>query len=138
MIPLNVALDSRLLSSNARISSKSAKPSAQTGRRIRGPSKPAKSIATVFRNLTEKDMNFKSTKSTENNIGPNPGFLPGIFFGGGESIIMQISFVMLLFSDQISGKGKVSKGGTASGGGRPRAPPCPLWKKARINYTLKT
>ena len=34
-----------------------------------------------------------------------PGFLPGIFFGGGgaESVVMQISFVMLLFSDQISG-----------------------------------
>ena len=36
------------------------------------------------------------------------GFLPGIFLGG-ESIVMQISFVMLiflLFSNQFFGKGK--------------------------------
>ena len=46
-------------------------------------------------------------------------FLPGIFSGGAKSIVMQISFVMLiflLFSDQISGGGKVSEGQTASGG----------------------
>ena len=40
------------------------------------------------------------------------GFLPGIFSGGTKSIVMQISFVMLiflLFSDQISrGGAKVS------------------------------
>ena len=45
-----------------------------------------------------------------------------VFQGGGaKSIVMQISFVMLifpLFSDQISGGAKVSEGGqTASGGG---------------------
>ena len=36
------------------------------------------------------------------------GFLLGIFFkgGGAKSIVVQISFVMLLFSDQISGRGK--------------------------------
>ena len=40
------------------------------------------------------------------------GFLPGIFSrGGAKSIVMQISFVMLLFSDQISQRGKVSEGG---------------------------
>ena len=41
------------------------------------------------------------------------GFLPGIFFSGAKSIVMQISFVMLiflLFSDQISGGTKVSEG----------------------------
>ena len=43
------------------------------------------------------------------------GFLPGIF--SGESIVMQISFVMLLFSDQISRGGKSFQGG--GGGGRP-------------------
>ena len=36
------------------------------------------------------------------------GFLLGIFQGG--SIVMQISFVMLLFSDQISGRGKSFQG----------------------------
>ena len=49
-------------------------------------------------------------------------------FRGAKSIVMQISFVMLiflLFSDQISGGAKVSEGGTASGGR-------PLWKKARV------
>ena len=40
------------------------------------------------------------------------------FFQGAKSIVMQISYVMLLFSDQISGRGKVSEGGG------------PLWKKA--------
>ena len=59
---------------------------------------------------------------------PHPGFLPGIThilaffqqFRGAKSIVMQISFVMLiflLFSDQISG------GQTASGG-VPLPPPC--------------
>ena len=37
---------------------------------------------------------------------------------------MQISFVMLLFSNQVSGRGQ-----TASGGGRPLPPP---WKKASL------
>ena len=52
---------------NARISTKSAKPSAQSGRWLRWPSKPAKS--TILRILTE--TNSKSTKSTENGIGFN-------------------------------------------------------------------
>ena len=44
--------------------------------------------------------------------GVKAGFHPGIFSGGGaKSIVMQVSFVMLLFSDQISGRGKVSGGG---------------------------
>ena len=45
-----------------------------------------------------------------------PGFLPGIFEGGTKSIVMQISFVMLiflLFWNQISG-GEVSEGGGAN------------------------
>ena len=46
-----------------------------------------------------------------------PGFLPGIFSRGwGKSIVVQISFVMLLFSAQISRGAKVSRGQTASGG----------------------
>ena len=56
-----------------------------------------------------------------------PGFLLGIFSGEAKSIVMQISFVMLLFSDQISGRGKSFQGGqTASGGAnclRGGAPP---------------
>ena len=53
---------------NARISAKSAKPAkpVQRGRMFRRPSKPAKS--TVYRLLTETNMNSKSTK---NGIGPN-------------------------------------------------------------------
>ena len=62
-------LDSGFLSPNAVISAKSGKPSAQRGRRFRRPSKPAKS--TVFRILTETNVNFKSTKSTKNGIVPN-------------------------------------------------------------------
>ena len=39
------------------------------------------------------------------------GFLLGIFSGGGaKSIVMQISFVLLLFSNQISGRGKGFQG----------------------------
>ena len=60
------------------------------------------------------------------------GFLPGIFRGGGaKSIVIQISFVMLiflLFSDQISGG--VSEGDKLPQGAPP-APP-PPWKKARF------
>ena len=47
------------------------------------------------------------------------------FFRGVKSIVMQISIVMLLFSDQISGRGKSYQGETASGG-RPLAPPPPV------------
>ena len=53
-----------------RVSAKSAKPSAQRDRTFTRPSKPAKS--TVFRILTETNMNSKSFKtSTKNGIGPN-------------------------------------------------------------------
>ena len=46
------------------------------------------------------------------------------FQGGAKSIVMQISIVMLLFSDQISGRGTSFQGGqTASGGGAPCPPP---------------
>ena len=38
------------------------------------------------------------------------GFLLGIFSRGAKSIVMQISFVILLFSDQISGRGKSFQG----------------------------
>ena len=55
-------------------------------------------------------------------------FFLEFFSGGAKSIVMQISIVILLFSDQISGRGESFQGGqTASGG----APPAPLWKKAR-------
>ena len=49
------------------------------------------------------------------------GFLLGIFFRGAKSIVMQISIVILLFSDQISGRGKSFQGGTpcAPGGRKP-------------------
>ena len=53
------------------------------------------------------------------------GFLPGIFSGGAKYILMQISFVMLiflLFSDEISGEAKVCEGGKLPQGA-PR-PPC--------------
>ena len=53
------------------------------------------------------------------------GFLPGISFRGeGKSIVMEISFAMLIFlllSDQISGgRAKVSEGGKLHQGGAPR------------------
>ena len=50
------------------------------------------------------------------------------FFRGAKSTVMQISFVMLLFSDQISGRGKSLQGGKTASGGRPLPP----WKKARV------
>ena len=59
------------------------------------------------------------------------GFLPGIFIRG-KSIVMQISFVMLiflLFSDQISGW-EVSKGRELPHGGASCPPP--RWKKVRM------
>ena len=50
-------------------------------------------------------------------------FLPGIFSGGGaKSIVMQMSFVKLLFSDQISGRGKSFQGGKLPQGGAPCPP----------------
>ena len=48
---------------------------------------------------------------------------PRNFFQGGKSIVMQISVVILLFSDQISGRGKSFQGGQTASGGRP-LPPC--------------
>ena len=54
------------------------------------------------------------------------GFLLGIFFRG-EFIVIQISFVMLLFADQISGRGKSVQGG---------APCPPPWKKASYIYFI--
>ena len=56
------------------------------------------------------------------------------FFQGGKSIVMQISIVMPLFSDQISGRGTSFRGGKLSQG----APP--LWKKAscHVNKELLT
>ena len=52
-----------------------------------------------------------------------PGFLLGIFSRGAKSIVMQISFVMLLFSDQISGRGKTFQGGA----------PCPYGRKPALH-----
>ena len=54
------------------------------------------------------------------------------FLQGAKSIVMQISFVMLiflLFSDQISGEQK------SRGGGKLPQGASPLWKKARNNMT---
>ena len=70
------------------------------------------------------------TEMTDQKTTQYPGFLLGIFSGGAKSIVMQISFVMLLFSDQISGRGKSFRGGgkLPQGG----APCPPLWKKASI------
>ena len=51
------------------------------------------------------------------------------FFQGAKSIVMQISIVILLFSDQISGRGKKFQGENCLRG----APPAPLWKKAIIS-----
>ena len=48
------------------------------------------------------------------------------FQGGAKSIVMQIPIVILLFSDQISGRGKSFQGGKLAQG----APPAPLWEKA--------
>ena len=78
----------------------------------------------VIRNNQFREL--ESLKLGKNSI--FSGFLPGIFFGGGESIVRQISFVMpifLLFSDQISGGGKSLWGGGNCLRGAP-----PLWKKA--------
>ena len=57
------------------------------------------------------------------------GFLLGIFSGGAKSIVMQISIVILLFSDQISRKGKSFQGGQTTSG---RHPLPPLWEKASL------
>ena len=60
-----------------------------------------------------------------------PGFLLGIFSGGGGGIyVMQISIVILLLSlDQISGRGKSFQGEANCLRGAPTAP---LWEKASM------
>ena len=67
-----------------------------------------------------------------------PGFLLGIFSrgGGAKSIAMQISIVILLFLDQISGRGESFRGGGNCLRGAPSAP-SPPWKKASI-FTRST
>ena len=77
--PLKVASVLGFLWPNAKISVRSAKPSAQRGTRFRRPSKSAKS--TVFRILIETNMNSNSTQSTKNGIGPDqvyPSFLQNL------------------------------------------------------------
>ena len=50
--------------------------------------------------------------------------------GGGQNLFLRKFFVMLLFSDQITGKDRSFQGeGKLPQRGRP--PPPPLWKKAR-------
>ena len=51
------------------------------------------------------------------------------FFGEGGSIVMQISVVILLFSDQISGRGESFRGRGNCLRGRPSAPPPPRGRK---------
>ena len=54
----------------------------------------------------------------------NLAFFSGFFRGGGvKSIVMQISIVMLLFSDQISGRGKTFQGSKLPQGAPPLPPP---------------
>ena len=56
-------------------------------------------------------------------VSTGSGFLLRIFFrGGAKSIVMQISVVMLLLSNQISGRGKSFHGGKLPQGGRPPSP----------------
>ena len=61
------------------------------------------------------------------------GFLLGIFFRGAKSIVMQISSVMLLFSDQISGRGKSFQGGKLPQGGAPCPSPVEESQKVLIS-----
>ena len=70
------------LSPNPRVSTKSAKPSFQRGRRFRRPSKPARSK--VLRILTETNMNSRSTRSTKsspNQIHPKYHLLNSLIEG---------------------------------------------------------
>ena len=64
------------------------------------------------------------------------GFLLGIFFRGAKSIVMQISIVILLFSDQILGRGKSFQGGKLPQGGTPLRPPC--GRKPVLNFRKVT
>ena len=57
---------------------------------------------------------------------PMLAFFKEFFSGEAKSIVMQISFVMLLFLDQISGRDKSFQGANCLRG----APLPPLWKKA--------
>ena len=61
-----------------------------------------------------------------------PGFLLGIFSRGAKSIVMQSSFVMLLFSDQISGRGKLPQGGA------PCPPPPPVEESQKLGTRYYT
>ena len=66
-----------------------------------------------------------------------PGFLLGTF-SRGESIVMQISIVILLFSDQNSGRGESFRGvKLPQGAPLCPPPPPPPWKKASI-FTWST
>ena len=74
----------------------------------------------------------------------NAGFLPEIFSGiGGKSIVMQFSFVLLiflLFSNQISGWQKSLRGENCLRGRPLRPLPPRLWKEAsnvNINSILR-
>ena len=64
------------------------------------------------------------------------GFLLGIFFGGGggKSIVMQISFVMLLFLGPNFREGQKFSGEETVSRGHPLPP---LWKKASIDVITK-
>ena len=71
----------------------------------------------------KKTKNIQNTHRAILNLSKaKTGFLLGILFGGAKSIVMQISFVMLLFLDQNSGRGKSFQGGQTASGGTP----CPL------------
>ena len=55
------------------------------------------------------------------------------FFHGGKSIVMQISIVILLFLDQISGRGKSFQGAAYCLRG---APPAPLVEESQSVYCI--
>ena len=65
--------------------------------------------------ITKIVLDFSSMLCLLCPFSPKSGFLPGIF-SGGKSIVMQISFVMLLFSDQISGGAKSPREKLPQGG----------------------
>ena len=54
-----------------------------------------------------------------------------------ESIVVQISFVMLLFSDQMSGRGKSFQGGKLPQRGVPPAPPPPPVEESQRRLRVK-
>ena len=61
-----------------------------------------------------------------------------MFSGGAKSIVMQIYIVILLFSDQISGRGKSFQGGQTASGGRPpvgERPPAPPVGERQVHIT---